>query len=42
VEENNIDVLVASLRGRIDGLHTDKLIQTVRGSGYKLVPRRLT
>jgi DNA-binding response OmpR family regulator len=41
VEENNIDVLVASLRGRIDGPHTDKLIHTVRGSGYKLAPRSL-
>ncbi|HKE21006.1 MAG TPA: response regulator transcription factor [Bryobacteraceae bacterium] len=41
IEENNIDVLVASLRGRIDGSHTDKLIQTVRGSGYKLAPRSL-
>ena len=41
IEENNIDVLAASLRERIGDLQTDKLIQTVRGSGYKMEPRSL-
>lgn len=40
VEENNIDVLIASLRGRVDGAHPEKLIHTVRGAGYKLTPSR--
>ena len=41
IEENNIDVLAASLRERIGDLQTDKLIQTLRGSGYKMEPRSL-
>jgi two-component system copper resistance phosphate regulon response regulator CusR len=31
-----LDVLVSSLRGKIDGPHKHKLIQTVRGVGYML------
>jgi DNA-binding response OmpR family regulator len=36
VEENNIDVLVKALRRQVDDPFPEKLIQTVRGSGYKL------
>jgi len=36
VEENNIDVLVKALRRQVDEPFPQKLIQTVRGSGYKL------
>jgi DNA-binding response OmpR family regulator len=36
IEENNIDVLIASLRQRIEDAHAEKLIHTVRGSGYSL------
>jgi DNA-binding response OmpR family regulator len=40
VEPNNIDVLVSALRARIDDLHVEKLIQTVRGTGYRLASAR--
>jgi DNA-binding response OmpR family regulator len=36
VEENNIDVLMRSLRRQVDEPFPQKLIHTVRGTGYKL------
>jgi DNA-binding response OmpR family regulator len=41
IEENNIDVLIASLRERIHDCDTCKSIETVRRSGYKVAPRSL-
>jgi DNA-binding response OmpR family regulator len=38
VENNTLDVFVMQLRSKIDGGFQDKLIQTVRGIGYKLAP----
>ena len=40
VEPNNIDVLMRTLRARVDERHAEKLIQTVRGAGYKLAAAR--
>ncbi len=40
VEQNNIDVLIRSLRGRIDDAYPEKLIHTIRGAGYRLVGLR--
>ena len=40
VEPNNIDVLVSGLRAHVDDLYGDKLIQTVRGTGYRLASAR--
>jgi two-component system copper resistance phosphate regulon response regulator CusR len=40
VEPNNIDVLVRTLRARVDDPHVEKLIHTVRGAGYKLAASR--
>jgi DNA-binding response OmpR family regulator len=37
IEQNTIDVCVKTLRGKIDDNPVEKLIQTVRGFGYKLV-----
>jgi len=37
IERNSIDVCVKALRGKIDDNSNEKLIQTVRGFGYKLV-----
>jgi DNA-binding response OmpR family regulator len=39
-EQNNIDVLVKALRGRVDDPHPEKLIHTVRGFGYRLTVHR--
>jgi DNA-binding response OmpR family regulator len=36
--QNSIDVLIKSLRGKIDDKWAKKLIHTVRGFGYKLAP----
>ena len=36
LEKNSIDVSIKSLRGKIDENFPEKLIQTVRGFGYKL------
>ncbi len=36
VDPNNLDVTISSLRARIDKGHNVRLIQTVRGFGYKL------
>jgi DNA-binding response OmpR family regulator len=38
VENNTLDVFMKQLRGKIDEGHDDKLIQTVRGFGYRLSP----
>jgi DNA-binding response OmpR family regulator len=35
---NVIDVHIRNLRRKIDDLHTVKLLQTVRGAGYRIVP----
>ena len=35
---NVIDVQIQNLRRKIDGRFTDKLIQTVRGAGYRIAP----
>lgn len=40
VEQNNIDVLVKTLRSHVDDAHAEKLIHTVRGSGYRLASLR--
>ena len=40
MEQNNIDVLIKSLRGRVDDPNPEKLIHTVRGVGYRLVGLR--
>jgi two-component system OmpR family response regulator len=40
MEQNNIDVLIKSLRGRVDDPFPEKLIHTVRGVGYRLVGLR--
>ena len=37
---NNIDVLMSTLRARVDDPHLEKLIHTVRGAGYKLACSR--
>jgi DNA-binding response OmpR family regulator len=37
IERSSIDVCVKALRGKIDDHFNEKLIQTVRGFGYKLV-----
>jgi two-component system copper resistance phosphate regulon response regulator CusR len=39
-EQNNIDVLVKTLRGRVDDPYPEKLIHTVRGIGYRLTIQR--
>jgi DNA-binding response OmpR family regulator len=36
IERNSIDVYVSALRAKVDASHPEKLIQTVRGFGYKL------
>lgn len=36
IEQNSIDVHIKALRGKVDQGYSDKLIQTVRGFGYKL------
>jgi DNA-binding response OmpR family regulator len=36
IEKNSIDVCIKSLRGKVDDRFPEKLIQTVRGFGYKL------
>jgi DNA-binding response OmpR family regulator len=36
VENNTLDVFMKQLRAKIDGGHDNKLIQTVRGFGYRL------
>ena len=40
IEENNIDVLVRTLRAQVDDHHPQKLIHTVRGAGYKIGTQR--
>ncbi len=39
---NVVEVYISHLRRKIDDGHTVKLIQTVRGSGYKIAATRLT
>jgi two-component system copper resistance phosphate regulon response regulator CusR len=39
-EQNNIDVLIKTLRGRVDDPYPEKLIHTVRGLGYRLAVQR--
>jgi len=39
IEQNSIDVHVRGLRAKVDQAFPDKLIQTVRGFGYKLESR---
>jgi two-component system copper resistance phosphate regulon response regulator CusR len=39
-EQNNIDVLIKTLRGRVDDPYPEKLIHTVRGAGYRLAVQR--
>ena len=36
IEQNSIDVYIKALRAKIDEPHAGKLIQTVRGFGYRL------
>jgi two-component system OmpR family response regulator len=36
VENNTLDAFISSLRNKIDGDSSDKLIRTVRGVGYRL------
>jgi DNA-binding response OmpR family regulator len=36
IEQNNIDVLIKTLRGRVDDPYQEKLIYTVRGVGYRI------
>jgi DNA-binding response OmpR family regulator len=36
VEENTLDVTISSLRAKIDGGQPCRLIQTVRGFGYRI------
>ena len=38
IEQNSIDVYIKALRAKIDLPYDQKLIQTVRGFGYKLAP----
>ena len=38
VEQNNLDVTMSALRGRLDRGSTRRFIQTVRGFGYRLDP----
>ena len=38
VENNTLDVFMKQLRSKIDEGHENKLIQTVRGFGYRLSP----
>jgi DNA-binding response OmpR family regulator len=38
VENNTLDVFMKQLRAKIDEGHENKLIQTVRGFGYRLSP----
>ena len=38
VENNTLDVFMKQLRAKIDEVHDHKLIQTVRGFGYRLSP----
>ncbi|MEW5978009.1 MAG: response regulator transcription factor [Acidobacteriota bacterium] len=38
VESNTLDVFIRLLRSKIDGDRPNKLIQTVRGFGYRLAP----
>lgn len=39
---NVVEVYISHLRRKIDDGHTVKLIQTVRGSGYKIAATRFT
>ncbi len=39
IEQNSIDVHVRGLRSKVDQSHPEKLIQTVRGFGFKLEAR---
>jgi DNA-binding response OmpR family regulator len=39
IEQSGIDSYIAALRSKIDQHHAVKLIQTVRGFGYKLAPQ---
>jgi DNA-binding response OmpR family regulator len=36
IEQNSIDVYVKALRAKVDSAHSEKLIHTIRGFGYKL------
>jgi two-component system OmpR family response regulator len=36
VEENALDAFIRLLRSKVDRDHNQKLIQTVRGAGYKI------
>jgi DNA-binding response OmpR family regulator len=36
VEENTLDAFIRLLRTRVDRDHKQKLIQTVRGTGYMI------
>lgn len=42
VEQNSIDVYIKTLRTKLDGTDRPKLIETVRGFGYKLTAGRET
>jgi len=41
VENNTLDAFMKQLRAKIDGNYQKKLIQTVRGFGYKLTANSL-
>lgn len=41
VENNTLDAFMKQLRSKVDGGFEKKLIQTVRGFGYKLTPEEL-
>jgi len=36
IEQNSIDAVVKTLRGKVDQEFSERLIHTVRGFGYKL------
>jgi DNA-binding response OmpR family regulator len=40
IEQNNIDVLIRTLRVHVDDPYLEKLIHTVRGAGYRLAASR--
>ena len=42
IEERTVDVHVRRLRVALEPFGADRLIETVRGSGYRLVPARPT
>lgn len=42
IERNSIDVHIKALRAKVDQGHPEKLIQTVRGFGYRLAAADLT